>query len=302
MKNQIALDRDKLLKEMTPAAQELAQTVAKTLSQGARGVVAMHYEIGLQLKIAGNAEAKYGTNAIEQIANYLGVPEGSAMLHDLVEITKAFEKDYVRAETEKPLSNGNYMTLMHWRMLAKIKDLNETKRDALVAKIHSESISAKDLALHIRSGGETRHSRQGGRTPVTPSNPMIGLQKFYTLAHSLENWQGTAEKGIFDVLDEISPDLVTDKLVAKTEETLGELDRTIKASQAMQTRLKTNLARLKKVKPEAAKTGKATKGAKGDADEEYDEGAAGAKPKGKKVKGKKVKGKKVKGKKPIAAA
>lgn len=287
-----------IFKKMTPATQEVAKEFEGKVGNAATGIIILQYSLGARVKSIVDDEGTYGSGAVKQLAEYLSVKGGESYLYSLMNFSDTFEKDYVKQKSSIALANGEHLTVTHWLQLMKISE--EKAREKMLDRVYRESMSANDLEKEIRAGagGKTKNARQGGRKPKTPSNPMVGLQGIFALSNKFVRFEEVAEKAVFDVLDEIEPDKVTDNLVEKAEKALEVVEQTVEKATEMKDRLETNIERLKEIREKAAES----------AAEEYDEDAEGDEnPKEKKSKkahaesnGKK-KGKKKKAKRPVAA-
>lgn len=294
-----------IFKKMTEATQAIARDFEDKLSKGVASQVKINYDIGARVaEIADGDESVYGQSAVKQLAEYLNVDGGEQGLYNRMNFARAFEREYVVEQSQIPMANGNYLTLYHWLQLMKIED--EDKREKMIDKTRKNNWSGNDLEKEIRSGaaGNTKHARQGGRKPKSPTSPIAGLQKTFEIGNKFFRWFDVAEKSTFDALDEISADKVDDKLLEKTEATLEMITKAAGAANEMKEKLAGNVERLKDVlekKAEAAAEAYNEEGGEEDGEAEADN-----KPKKKKAKGAKpsengVAKKKKKKKKPVAA-
>ena len=255
--------------KMKPATQEVAKQFEEKLGKGATAIVLVQYDMGARVAEIVEDEGEYGSGAVKQLAEYLSIPGGETMLYGMMNFSRTFDKDYVKTNTLRPMTNSHFLSLQHWLQLMKISD--EGKRDKMLERVLKESISANDLEKEIRSGaaGATKNARQGGRKPKTPSSPILGLQTTFQLANKFIRWEEVAEKSVFDRLDEMEPDKVNENLVKKTKETLAMVENTIEKATEMKGRLESNVERLEQVLSKKAES----------AADEYDEEAASGKKK-----------------------
>jgi len=267
--NPIEKARLSIYKKMSPALQEVAKTFEEKLGKGATAIVVIMYDMGSRLKEVVDDEGTYGSGAVKQLADYHGIPGGETMLYGMMNLSKAFDKEYVKTNSLRPMANGHYMTLGHWLHLMKIQD--DTKREKMLERVLRESISANDLEKEIRAGaaGGTKNARQGGRKPKAPSSPIMGLQKTFELANKFVRWDDVAQTAVFDNIDEMEPDKVTDNLLAKAKTTLEMVEKVGETAESMKTHLEANIERIEKVLESKAEN----------AAEEYDEEEADQKPK-----------------------
>lgn len=291
-----------IYKKMTPATQEVAKEFEGKVGNAATGIIVLQYSLGARVKAIVDDEGTYGSGAVKQLAEYLAVKGGESYLYSLMNFSATFEKDFVKQKSSVAMANGEHLTVTHWLQLMKISE--EKAREKMLDRVYRESLSANDLEKEIRAGagGKTKNARQGGRKPKTPSNPMVGLQGIFALSNKFVRFEEVAATAVFDALDEIEPDKVTDNLVEKAEKALEIVETTVEKATEMKDRLETNISRLKEV---LEKKGE-------EAAEEYDEDAEGSDDEAPKKKSKKDKGeassngdgkkkKKKKGKRPVAA-
>jgi hypothetical protein len=292
--------RAKIFKAMTPATQAIANEFSEDVKKASLGVVLIQYRLGAKVAAVVEDEGTYGSGAVKQLAEFLGNPGGETYLYALKNFATTFDKDYVKQKSSIAMANGQHLTVTHWLHLMKLEE--EKAREKMLKRVYEESISASDLEKEIRAGagGKTKNARQGGRKPKTPSNPMVGLQQIFALDNKLVRFFDVAEKSVFDALDEIAADKVTDNLVERTENALKAVTEANEKTGEMKERLETNLERLKEIREKAGE----------EAAQEYDEEEAGGKKAKKKDKAKaesddagerKAKKKKKKNKRPVAA-
>ncbi len=267
--NTVAMPMEKarlsLYRKMTPATQEVAKAFEEQLGNGAAGVVLIQYKLGARVAQIVEDEGTYGNGAVEQLAQFLAIPGGATSLYGMMNFSKTFDQKYVVVNSKRAMANGQFLTLTHWLNLMKIAD--EAKRTKWLEKVLKESMSANDLEKEIRSGaaGGTKNARQGGRKPKTPTSPMLGLQATYQLFNKLARWEETAEDAVFDKIDEMEPDKVTENLIAKAKETLTMATSACEKAEEMRDRLEKNVERLEEVWEKKAE----------EAAEDYDEDEEG---------------------------
>lgn len=247
--NVIPLDkaRLKMFKAMTPATQEIAKKYEGKISQAATGLIVIQYGLGAEVKAVMDDEGTYGNSAVEQLSVYLGVKGGATYLYALKNFSETFDKDYVKQKSAILLANGDAITIGHWLQLMKLSE--DKAREKLLDRVYKESMSANDLAKEIQAGaaGTTKNARQGGRKPKTPSNLMVGLQGLFALSNKFVRFEEVAEKAVFDAMDEIEPDRVTEAMVEKTETTIGQMETMIEKATEAKERLEKGLDRMKEV-------------------------------------------------------
>lgn len=280
--------RMKLLKEMTPELKAFAKEGEERLAKTNSALMIVYYDLGSRLKRVLSNEAKYGTNAAEQLSAFWNIQGGATTLYHMKNVAARFDRDFIGEQSAKEMTDGGRLTFNHWVKIAQVKD--EKFVEPLLRKTFSDSLSVRDLEAEIISIGAektTKRAAGAGRKQSVPKSPMAGLQKTFAAAQAFTNMVPVLEKNVFTAIDNMSPDNVDDTLLKRlndTKEKLGTMrdgaDSSIKHIERNITRVERVLAK-KKEKEEKAET--------------KTEGPAEAKSE-KKGKGKK-KGKKVKNKK-----
>ncbi|MCI0420755.1 MAG: hypothetical protein L0312_16265 [Acidobacteria bacterium] len=246
-----------VLKQMTPAGQEVAKDLESRMSRTAQGLVVVHYDMGARVRDVlnnKNHEETYGTKFVAQLADYLALPGGEHHLYDLRNFSSAFDRDYIKTNSARCMSNGGYLSLGHWLGLMRLEEQRD--REKLLNRIFKESFTVNQLEMEIRaSGAKTRNVRQGGRKPAVPTSAMAGLQKAFSLGQSFFNFRSVMEKSVFDRIDEMPPDEVNPQLLVKLKSTRDTITKADEAAQSILKRLDENIDRAERVlaKKKAAK-------------------------------------------------
>lgn len=243
--------RIKLFKEMTPATQKLAEEFENKIGHAASNVILTQHILGARISAIMDDEATYGSNAIEQLATYLQMPGGTTYLYALKTFADTFTRDYVKQKSAQLMSNKSTLTVAHWLHLTKIHD--DKARENMLTRVLAESLTSNDLEKEIRAGtaGSVKNTRQGGRKPKMPTNPLVGLQRVCALSNKFVRFESAASTAVFDALDALPADRVTDSALARTEATLVQVKNTIEKAQAMRERLEKSISRMKKVHGQA---------------------------------------------------
>jgi hypothetical protein len=240
----IEKQRNQALKEMTPACRDVAKEFEHKLHIGQSGLVKINYEIGARVAKVLADEGKYGSNAVEQLSQYLQLGGGATTLYQAKEFSEAFEFEFVQQQMARTMTGGGALTTSHWFALAKVE--SKAKQKELLEKVFKNGWSANALEQEIRSSVKTKNARQGGRKPGIPTSPMAGIQKGYSMLLQFNNLEPVLEEHVCDVIDEIDAEHVTKDMVDK-------LDETLKIAAAAQERLSKLMKRLEKNKTRATK-------------------------------------------------
>jgi hypothetical protein len=215
--------RAELYKEMTPQCREVAKDFDGKLQQSARGTIMIQYDMGARMAQVMDDEATYGSNAAENLAAYLAIRGGATTLYSLRTFADTFDKEFVKLHSNKPMLNGDYLSIGHWFQLMKLAEKSDQEK--FLKRVINESLSSNELEREIRAHGGKKHKRQGGRNPSKPTSVLAGLQQTFQVANKFVRLEDVMSKHVFDAIDEIAADKVTPDLLTKLEtvaETLGK--------------------------------------------------------------------------------
>lgn len=241
-------ERSLLWRSMSPATQKVAEELQDRLRAGAQGVVLIYYDIGKRVAEVCANEATYGSGAVAQLAAWLNIRGGAATLYSIKNFAERFDRDYVRQVCSQPMANGEYLTLAHWLRLSTVE--NPRIQEKLLQKTLRESLSAQSLEMEIRALGANRLSnRKGPGRPVSvPSNPMVGLYKLESTAHTFVNLLPAIVKGAVEPLEAAEPDSLNEAVLQRLRETDTRLSEVIEQASQMRQRIE---ALLRKAQPAA---------------------------------------------------
>jgi hypothetical protein len=237
-----------LLSKMPTQLREVAEDFSNRLARGNLGLVVILYDMGERLKEVTAKEAEYGSGAMKMLADFLGFDEkkGVTTLYNWRNFATEFTKEFVKEWTVKPMRDGRFLDLAHWLQLMKIKD--KTDQVKMLNRVISHSLSANDLEKEIKAGMvKSKHSRQGGRKPGRPTSPIAGLQSAFQIGQKFNNYVPVVEKNILDVIDEMSPDDISDNLLENLNKARTEVAETEENAHNLGERLETTINRCEKV-------------------------------------------------------
>jgi hypothetical protein len=229
----VGRERLKVFREMTPATQEVARRWGGLLSKGAGVMVRVHYMIGSEIPQILADEAKYGSGAVKQLAEYHNIPGGATTLYKLRNFAQEFTIEFVDEWTSRPMANGRHMEVSHWFEIMKLRD--RAAQEKMLERVIKHSLSAKELEREVRSGeaGKTKNARHGGRLPTVPTNPVVGLQKAFDLAQRFNNYEAAAEEAVFGTIKELEPDRITEGLLEKLQQVREEVQEMLDRAKRM---------------------------------------------------------------------
>lgn len=234
-----------LLKEMTPACRKVAEDFDTKMSKSAQGVIMISYDMGSRLREVVENEGEYGSKAVETLAAYLNVKGGATTLYGLRDFAESFDREFVKANSVKPMANGDYLTLQHWSQLRKIAEQKD--REKLLNRVFKESLSANELEKEVRAGSKTKHSRQGGRKPGIPTSVLAGVQQTLSIGNKFVNLEDVVEKHVFDKIDEMPADQINDTLLEKLGECKETLESLGRSGTALLRRVEKGISRVTRV-------------------------------------------------------
>jgi hypothetical protein len=144
------IDRSAWLQQMTPATRHIAQCVESTLAaENHQGLLARH-DIGVRLNQAVIEKATYGSQAVQQIARYLGM--GADRLYKLCAYAESYSREQLEGLAARTMNSGARLTYNHLTTLLVLKALEERLR--LIERTLEESLSVRDLRALIRQQSE----------------------------------------------------------------------------------------------------------------------------------------------------
>jgi len=257
-------ERDEILNEMTPVAQEAAIQGANRLCTGFQVMLLTQYDIGMLVNTVYEDEELNETQRrqeIKRLAAYWNHSNLQAStLYDLRNVAAAFDREFIKEQSAEPLSNGNFLTWSHFKELQK---LQPNRQLAVLKKVRQHAWSANELALEIQGKRESKVSRQGGRKPTLPKTPNGMLQKLFTTVQQTDNYVTAIDEPLGGAFLEIAPDECDEDFLRRVEDTLTRMEETGQHIQSASSKLKKVRDRAQKV---IAKRGQAALEAKSESE------------------------------------
>ncbi len=268
--------RAEVFAEMTPELKKDAQEFRKILAQDSLGAIVLRYNMGEKIRVIIEKESTYGSNAVEQLAAYLG--QSTTALYELRNVAECYTRTEIKDLAKREMANGNHISIAHIRTLVQIK--RAADREKMTKRIFNESLTAAQLATEVAAGVDKTNTRGGGRPPAKPTSPLAGTQQifeqFQTVNNRVEVWQGA----VFKEIDQMEPDKFSPALVEKLKAALDQATKAEENATLVVTALEANLKRAEKVMKDRADAEKAQ--AKADRDAEKAADKAPPKEKGSK--------------------
>jgi hypothetical protein len=217
--------------------QEIALKLQKELTDSSKKMVIHFYRIGAMVDdVLNDSSNYYGANAIAKLETFLNVR--AATLRDYRNFARAFpDHQYVVEQQGKLTSTGQTLTVYHWIYAARLEDPLAQK--SMIERAIRDGLSANEV-LEVISGALDRSggSSNAGRPVRRPTSPVAGVTKIGKLAAKFGNYMDeVADQYIFNPLDAISPDVVTNNLDSILQETGARLQDMLLAAQTAVSRL-----------------------------------------------------------------
>lgn len=182
--------RDVIFTEMDAVTQQVAEEGLNKLKAGHQVTILINYDIGTLVARVMDAEHLNETQQkqeIQKLAAYWNQDRmGPTTLYDLRNVAVAFEREFIREQSEQRLANGHYLSFAHFKELQKVG--SQKRRLALLKQIRKNSWSANELALELQGKREAEVKRSGGRKPTLPKTPTAMLQKLFTSVQQADNY------------------------------------------------------------------------------------------------------------------
>jgi len=208
-----------------------------------RGSIIYAHRTGVAVEKILKKEGTYGSNAIEQMAESFG--ENSRTLYAMRDLAKTYSEKALLAQIEKPMANGQLVTLAHIMAIITIGESELRKR--FWTRVMTESMSASQLRDEISAAGLQKGKKRGVRPIKAPGNPMIAASQLVKYADSLHRRYAVWETSLFDEVDQMPPAKITPTLQIKLEEALKAVIQLRSDDEAAVAKLEHNLTRVRQV-------------------------------------------------------
>lgn len=245
--------REVIFEDMDKVTQKAAQDGLKKLQAGYQVAVLIQYDLGEIVNRIFDAEHLNETQQkqeIKKLAAYWNQSNlNSSTLYDLRNVAASFDREFVKAQVEERMANGNYLSWSHFKELQKVD--SETKQLAILKKIRQHSWSANELALELQGKKEAAIKRSGGRKPMLPKTPNAMLQKLFTTVQQADNYVTALSEPLDGIFLELSSSDVDDQFVENLNNTLERISEASEHFSETEKRLKKVLKRASKVLEES---------------------------------------------------
>ena len=180
------------------------------------------YEMGLKLNEVMADGAAYGSDAIGQLATYLG--RSTWELYAWMRFAAAFSRAQVEALAGRRVSPGYHITLRHCLLLATLKSGDDRKR--MIERMFDKGMSTRELERELKAAGFEKPQRARRKPRPTaaerrsPQRAVLEIAQWsYAINRRVEVWTACA----FDAVDEMAPDKVDERLAAEVRKALAEV-------------------------------------------------------------------------------
>jgi hypothetical protein len=207
---------------MTDDLQQVALDFENKLKKRARMQCLVEWDMGSKVREIIEEEAHYGSNAVQQLADYLG--KQATTVYNWRNFAEAFDRQFVDTTSAEPMSNGEYLDTKHFYVMMKVTDGRKQRK--LWNQVKQLSWSANQLEAEVGATAETKNDRSGGRKPQRPVSPSAGLESIRKDAQKVENLIPMICEASCDEIDEMSPDAVDEMLfeaLTKARDTVAKM-------------------------------------------------------------------------------
>jgi hypothetical protein len=218
--------REIIFEDMDAVTQEAAQLGLGKIKTGAAVNVLVAYDLGAIVDTVYEAEHlddKQKKDEITKLSAYWNQPNlNRQTLYDLRNVSATFDREFVKAQVEERMSNGNYLTWSHFKELQKIG--GEKRQLSTLKKIRQHCWSANELALELQGKKQAEVKRSGGRKPTLPKTPNGMLQKLFTSIQQTDNYVSAITEPVQSLFMEMPAEDYDEQFVENIDNTLARME------------------------------------------------------------------------------
>lgn len=232
--------REVLFNDMDKTTQEAALHGAQLLQKGFKANLLVQHTLGEHVNSV--LEAKHlnedqRKQEIKKLAAYWNQPNlNTSTLYDLRNVAVTFSREFLAAQVEERMANGNYLTWSHFKELQKIS--SEKRQLSVLKQIRQHCWSANELALELQGKKDSEVKRSGGRKPTLPKTPNAMLQKIFTTVQLTDNYLVAVAEPLESAFMEMPPKEVDEQFVENIDNTLERVEATMQHLKETSTKLK----------------------------------------------------------------
>ncbi len=246
-------NKEGIFLDMEKITQGIAVEGAKKMQTGFQVTLLIQYDLGTIINELFNAEdidEAQRKREIKKLAAYWNLSNLN-IIYDLVNVSTAFTREFIKAQVEEQMTNGNFLSWNHFKELQKIG--SEKRQLTLLKQIRRNCWSANELSLELQGNREAEVKRTGGRKPKLPKTPVAMLQKIYASVQQTDNYLEAMSEPLAGMFLEIAPNDVTEQFVWNIENTLTRITKARNQLSNTFDELSTVLTRSKEVLSKQAK-------------------------------------------------
>ena len=210
---------DALLQAMPEATRKVAIALKQRQMDISRSVVLLRHEAGTQLVPVLKQPSKYGVEAAQQIATYLGLGQkGVATLTEWKNFSEVFSREYVKHQLSQPKQDGTPLDYTHFILIMRVK--GEKERTALFERVRNENLTTRALEeiTHTEHVIRKPQTDRPGRSQTKPVSVAAGLKmtrdRLFTVVNFFEK---TFDAVILPEMAEMPPTEITEQHLALLE-------------------------------------------------------------------------------------
>jgi len=218
--------REVVFSDMDEVTQEAAKDGVQKLQAGCQVALLISYDLGAivnRIFTAEHLNEAQQKQEVKKLAAYWNQPSlGPTTLYDLRNVADAFERNFIKEQSEERLSNGGYLSWSHFKELQKVS--TEKRQLTLLKQIRRHSWSANELALELQGKKDADVKRSGGRKPALPKTPNAMLQKLFASIQQSDNYVQAVSEPLGGIFMEMPAGDVDDQFVDNIDTALARMD------------------------------------------------------------------------------
>jgi len=218
--------RDVIFEDMDEVTKTAATEGAEKLKAGHQVALLISYDLGAIVNRVFEAEhlnEAQQKQEVKKLSAFWNQPTlGLSTLYDLRNVAAAFDRKFIKDQSEERLSSGGYLTWSHFKELQKVR--TEKRQLALLKQIRRHSWSANELALELQGKKDAEVKRSGGRKPTLPKTPNAMLQKLFTSVQLADNYVLAVSEPLGGIFMEMPISEVSEQFVENINNALTRID------------------------------------------------------------------------------
>ena len=179
--------RMKALTGMSTETKRLAQEFEKRLADEHHEGLVLRHDLGVAVTRAHDAEAVYGSNAVEHLAAYLGMSPDR--LYKLRTFARVFDRAEVEQLAARRMAYGGRLRYHHLAAIMVVRSADERAR--LFERVLAESLSVRQLRTLIAAGAAEPQPAAGASRRPKSLLEQLGevIERSQGLARKFTKWR-----------------------------------------------------------------------------------------------------------------